>query len=527
MPAVSRVHTSRWWPVAMGLVAIAGVLTIYLPSVRFDFYTDDFVSLRPWSSGILWRTFTGTWQDFPDAPGFYRPVSTLYFAAAFYLFGLNSAPLHILPLLVVPLSGWLVGLFVWRETASRAAAATGALLYVIHPGTTTAVGPWIANQYHGFATICALVALLLWQRCRARPLAAWAPLLIPLVLAGFTKEDALMLPLVIVIAQWTIARWTGTIPAPTRAVVLAALGLFAAMNGWRLLMLGEFGGYWWPEPRDLVLNLLRGPFYILLVHLGAPGWAATATAASLLCLVATAVGVWRDRSAPTTRVAFVGLVLLVLCNLPLILMTSMARGHLLTLGAVLMLTAGVMTLGRWARRTRGRFVAGVAFAVLVGTFIGTSRDRLQIYAPCSEDSRAGDIWVRGDMLPYIAPEFGPWLDARIASCDPATYRPLVETLPVATWPLPDGGATLLVTDAAQALTLRVRAAGASPGSPTPLDIIINGRRGSTVALTTSDWTDVRLSLHASWLTLFRRSHRIDVLTSGVTGVEVRTRDVIY
>lgn len=511
----------------IGLIALAGVLTIYLPSTRFDLYADDFVSLRPWLPDALWPTFTGTWQDYPDAPGFYRPVSTLYYALAFYLFGLNSAPLHILPFLVVPLCGWLVGVVVWRETVSRAAAATGALLYVIHPGTTTAVGPWIANQYHGFATILALVALTLWQRYRTRPLAAWTPLAVPLILAGFTKEDALMLPLVIVTAQWTIARWTGTTPAPTRGVVLAAVGLFAAMNGWRWLMLGEFGGYWWPEPRDLVLNLLRGPYYILLVQLGAPVWAATATAASLLCLVASAAGVWRDPSAPTTRVALIGLVILLLCNVPLILMTSMARGHLLTLGAVLMLTAGVMTLGRWARGTRARIAGSLAFAIMVVTFIGTSRDRLQIYAPCSEESRAGDIWVRGDMLPYLAPEFGPWLDARITSCDPATYRPLVETLPVVTWPLVSGGATLLVTDAARAVTLRVRAEIATPTSPAAIHIVINGRKEPGVVLTSSEWIDVPVALQASWVTPFRRSHRIEVRSTGVTDVEVRTRDVIY
>jgi hypothetical protein len=216
------VQTSRRWLIALGPLAGVLVVVLYWPSLQFDLYADDFVSLRPWFPDAFWRSLTGTWLEFPDAPGFYRPVSTAYYALAFYFFGLNAAPLHVLPLLVVPLCGWLVGVYVWRETGCRTAALTATVVYVIHPATTMSVGPWIANQYHGFATICVLVTMILWQRCRERPLRAWAPLVVPIVIAGFTKEDALMLPLVLVTAQWALARWTGTVTAPTRPEAHAA-----------------------------------------------------------------------------------------------------------------------------------------------------------------------------------------------------------------------------------------------------------------------------------------------------------------
>jgi hypothetical protein len=521
MPTVRHTHASRWSSLAIGLVALAGILTIYPPSLGFDFYTEDFLSLRPWSSGVLWRTFTGTWQAFPDAPGFYRPVSTLYYAVAFDLFGLNIAPLHILPLIVVTLSGWLVGLVVWRETSSRTGGMVAALLYCVHPGTTTAVGPWVANQYHGFATICALLALLYWQRCRTRRLTSWAPLLIPLVLAGFTKEDALMLPLVLVVSHGVIAWWTGTLAPPSRAVIAAGIALFAAMNTWRIVMLGGFGGYWWPEPVELLLNLVRGPYYILLVQLGAPVWAVTATVASVGCLVAMAIGVWRSPSAPSTRVALIGMVLLTLTNMPLMLMTSMARGYLLSLGAVFIVTAGLMTVGRWMSDSGRPRLAVLATAAVVVTFVGTSRERLMIYAPCSEDAVAGYAWIRDWMLPTIAPEFGPWLTTHITTCDPATYQPVV-TLPVATWHLPGGDIVVLVTDTARAFTLDVSSPSASPETPVTLNLVVNGASLTPIQLTSPTWTTVPLSPATSFRTSLRRSHRVDVLTHGVSDVELRT-----
>jgi hypothetical protein len=513
-------RVSRRWLAGLGLLAAALVTTLYWPSLQFDLYADDFVSLRPWFPDAYWRSLTGSWLEFPDAPGFYRPVTTTYYAIAFYVFGLNAAPLHVLPLVVVPLSGWLAGVYVWRETRSRAAAMTVTVVYVLHPATTMSVGPWIANQYHGFATICVLVTLILWQRCRERPLRAWAPLLLPIVLAGFTKEDALMLPLVLVTAQWAIARWTGTVAAPTRPVVLAAIGVFVAMNLWRVVMLGGPGGYWMPELRDLILNAIRGPVYVLLVQLRAPAWAEAASAASLLCLLAAARVVYVHRAAPLTRVAVVGIVLLVLANAPLVLMTSRERGYLLVLAASLMMTVGLVALVRWLVRVGGPWAAATMIVMVAAVFAATSVNRLQMFGPCSPDSRLGDQWLQQDMVPYLPPEMDEWLEQRITSCDPATYRPIVESLPAATWSHA-GGATMLVRDSARTVQVHARVMGSVAAS---LRVSVNGRALPPVTVAPGEWMHFEVPLDGSWLTPLRRSHRLDVRSD--VPVEIRSGDVI-
>jgi hypothetical protein len=514
------VQTSRRWLIALGPLAGVLVVVLYWPSLQFDLYADDFVSLRPWFPDAFWRSLTGTWLEFPDAPGFYRPVSTTYYALAFYFFGLNAAPLHVLPLLVVPLCGWLVGVYVWRETGCRTAALTATVVYVIHPATTMSVGPWIANQYHGFATICVLVTLILWQRCRERPLRAWAPLLVPVLIAGFTKEDALMLPLVLVTAQWALARWTGTVAAPTRPVVLAAVGVFVAVNLWRVVMLGGPGGYWWPSATDLVMNAMRGPVYVLFVQLRGPIWTQWASVASLVCLLAAARFTLVHRAAPLARVAVVGVVLLIMANAPLMLMTSRRRGYLLALAASLMLTAGIVALGRWLHRTRGAWAAIPALAVVAATFVATSTNRLQTFGPCSPASQLGDVWLHEDMVQYLAPELGPWIEARINTCDPDTYRPIVETLPVATWSHARG-ATMLVKETARAVHVRARATGSTA---VPLGVSVNGRPLPPVQVVPGAWMEFEVPLEPSWLTTLRRSHRIDFEHGGV---EIRSGDVRY
>lgn len=520
---MTAARTPRRWLAGLALLAWALVAVLYWPSLHFDLYADDFVFLRPWLPEAWWRSLTGTWLEIPDAPGFYRPVATTYYALAFYVFGLNAPALHALPLLVVPLCGWLAGVYVWRETRLPSAALIATVLYVIHPATTVSVGPWIANQYHGFATICVLVTLILWQRCRERPLRAWAPLLVPIVIAGFIKEDALMLPLVLVVAQWAIARWTGTVAPPPRTVVMAALALFATLNLWRVLMLGGPGGYWWPDVIDLAMNAVRGPIYILLIQLRAPVWAQVASVASVVCLIAAVRTAIHARAEPLTRVAIVGLVLLVLANVPLILMTSRERGYLLTLAAVLMLTTGLHAIAMWFHRRQGAAAAALACIAVAITLAATSANRLRMFGPCSRETRTEDQWIAQDMVRYLAPELGPWIRNRMQSCDPATYRPLVETLPVATWSHA-GGATMMVRERARAVAIQIRVTGATSIEMT---VSVNGRPRPAVAVDSGDWVEVTVPLEASWLTPLRRMHRVDIRTGSHDGVEFRSGAITY
>jgi len=285
-------------------------------------------------------------------------------------------------------------------------------------------------------------------------------------------------------------------------------------------MLGGPGGYWWPELADLMLNTLRGPIYVLLVQLRGPLWTHLASVASLICLLAAVRFTFVHRAAPLARVAVVGAVLLVLSNAPLMLMTSRRRGYLLALAASLLLTVGIVSLWRWLHRARGGRAAIPALAVVAVTFVATSANRLQTFGPCSPASQRGDIWLHQDMVQYLAPELGPWLEARIATCDPETYRPIVETLPVATWSH-GAGATMLVQETARAVQVRARVTGPTPVS---MGVSMNGHPRPSVLVEPGAWIEFEVPLEASWLTRLRRSNRVDFRS---TGVEIQSGAVRY
>jgi hypothetical protein len=298
--------------------------------------------------------------------------------------------------------------------------------------------------------------------------------------------------------------------------------VFVAVNLWRVLMLGGPGGYWWPSVSDLILNKLRGPIYVLLLQLRGPLWTQWASVASLVCLLAAARLTWVHRTAPVARVAVVGVVLLIMANAPLMLMTSRRRGYLLALAASFMLTAGIVFLARSLQQTRGNRVAVSVLAAVSVAFVATSANRLQTFGPCSVDSHTNDQWLRRDMVQYLAPELGPWLDHRIEACDPATYRPIVETLPVATWSH-TGGATMLVNENARAVGVRLRVTGTTPAA---VQVSVNHRPSREILVEPGQWIEVPVPLDASWLTPLRRSHRLDIRTGDVA-VEIRSGDVIY
>jgi hypothetical protein len=201
-------------------------------------------------------------------------------------------------------------------------------------------------------------------------------------------------------------------------------------------------------------------------------------------------------------------------------MTSRRRGYLLALAASLMLTVGIVSLGRWLQRTRGAWAAIPALAVVAVAFVATSANRLQTFGPCSPASQRGDIWLYQDMVQYLAPELGPWLEARITSCDPDTYRPIVETLPVATW-THGAGATMLVTETARAVQVRARVTGPTA---VPLVVSMNGRPRPSILVEPGAWIEFEVPLESSWLTRLRRSNRVDFRS---TGVEIQSGEVRY
>ena len=104
---------------------------------------DDYLVLRPWSRAELLSTFTGTWDPYHFNEVYHRPLESLLQAAQFWAFGINAGALHLLSLAGVALVGWLLGIFVKRESDSVVAAGAAVLIFIAHPALPDAVSAWI------------------------------------------------------------------------------------------------------------------------------------------------------------------------------------------------------------------------------------------------------------------------------------------------------------------------------------------------------------------------------------------------
>jgi hypothetical protein len=189
------------------LVSAAVVTLLYGSTLRFDLFWDDFSVLRPWHAHELSSALTGSYRPHDPDALFYRPLASLYYAAAFELFGLNTRALHVLPIVNLTVIAVLVGVYTYRATRRRLLACLAAAVYAGHPTVADAIGPWIAIQYHGFLTIAALGVLLATQRDSTRGSPRWIALL-PWLIAGFLlEEEGTLFPLLVPALQSARAFW--------------------------------------------------------------------------------------------------------------------------------------------------------------------------------------------------------------------------------------------------------------------------------------------------------------------------------
>ena len=157
----------------MPLAALAGVAATYAHTLHFGLWWDDYAWRSGRGRGPTWaarssaRGIPGT-----SGPSSHRPLSVAYYAAAFWLFGLNAWALHLLALAYFAVAACLLGWFIRRETSSTPLAALAAALYGAHPAIVYAQGPWLFLQNHALCTDVVLAALVAWQRRRCRRSAA-------------------------------------------------------------------------------------------------------------------------------------------------------------------------------------------------------------------------------------------------------------------------------------------------------------------------------------------------------------------
>jgi hypothetical protein len=538
------VHHPRFrfdWPIL--LLAACVVLAVYWPSLQFDLFEDDYFLLRPWTPEHLEQVWRGPWL-MEDRPDYYRPLAIYQYKAMFFLFGLNTQALHVLPLITMTVIAWLIGRLVSRETGSVSIAAAASVFYVIHPATATAIGPWISNQYQGLVSAALLITLLMWQSCRERGWPYWVPLLIPIIFAAFTKESGLMIPLMLVAIHWGRARWIRDVAVPAWTMLAAGVVVFVGLNVWRLMALdwslqpgGPIAAY------PTLMSFLAGPFVVLFDPLR--GWVPTLEAVfATTSFLLTAAAVWAlVRRAPRTAaaLALMGLVVLLLASIPTGVVFSRERLTPHGSAVVLIWAGGLAALAPHLTRRR-RVVAMAVGAVAMVASVALTREAIDDFNPCmSRTLQDPDHLFQEARQP--PPELVQWIKDLPRPCNPDTLVPLYKSAPIITWGVAErefrpndviqrwwrSRVVALVTRHATGVVAEVRHPDASPETPVVVRLLPSGGPEAIVTLTSPTWHIVRASLAPTLRTWLRQMHRVEMHeeSPGDRALEMRPLRVIY
>jgi hypothetical protein len=238
-PTVDGPQWSLPLAAALAIIALA-----YAPNLRDPFLSDDYIlaaraTFEPARLGALFHTAGGD--------GSFRPLGYVYFGMLRQLFGANSLAWHSVAL-AIHLTNCALLYFIVRTLWGQAGlAALAALVFGLH-GTRPEAVTWSAGNFDllacGFtlaATLCAL---------RRKTFAAC----VLVALAILCKESAYAAPAVMLGFAAAAGR-----ARQSRAVIVAAVAVCAAMFLWRWTMFHGPGGY---------IDPATGQAQVLSFHLG-------------------------------------------------------------------------------------------------------------------------------------------------------------------------------------------------------------------------------------------------------------------
>jgi hypothetical protein len=499
-------------------VALAGVLATYGDTTEFGFHYDDYHFARPWTAAELRSTLTGSWDPTRIESPFYRPLTAVWYALRFEIFGLNATAQHALTLVGLTAAAWMLGRFVWRESGERWAGVAAAALYAIHPAMPYAQGIWLTNQMHLAASLIVLAALLVWQRVRTRPPMAWVPIVVLQVVAFGFKEDTLALTPLILALTFVRSRLVGDVPAPGRLVIAGGLTMMVALPAFRYQMLGRLGGYGVPGWEQGWSNFRRGLDGVMRLVPARRPMQSIASAVSTAVLVVGAACSFRRKSAG--RYVFVaGVMTAVFFNLPFILVSKAEQFHLVAMGIVVALVGGMQSIVESVPGPKARIAVASVIGAGALTFLPLARHIAGDFAPCSSqtlttDALAADWWIVPD-------EVQAWLRAKPQACKTAVPAPITE-LATISWAYglePDERgrpfqwtaerAVIFAARRASRIVVAVRHPAITPDDP--VVVVVHGPSGDVKArLMTPDWQVLTVPLAATWRSWLRLMHRVDI-----------------
>lgn len=222
------------WPPLPALVSAALAILLYVPCVRYGFVWDDhylfehqlpLVPLRDLGH-LLTSDF---WMITGANTGFWRPVISLSYWVDGQLSHWNPAWFHAGNLVGHGIAAAAVALLLLRLRVPAWSAALAACWFAAMPLHVESVA-WVSGRTDVYSGALAIAALWLDRRDRqsGRALPGWLPLTAA-ALALLAKESAVLLVLLIAVAEWTepgerrTDRWRWLLPYAGLTIAFLAL----------------------------------------------------------------------------------------------------------------------------------------------------------------------------------------------------------------------------------------------------------------------------------------------------------------
>jgi hypothetical protein len=394
-----------------------GSVLVHGATLDYGFSYDDYFLARPHTWSQMKAAFFGHWYPDSIMAPFYRPLTVAFHAARFELFQFDPWWYHALSLVLFGLGAALTASFLRGCTQSAAAAVVGLTWFLVHPGFIYSAVAWTTNHMHLLQMLIVLIGLGWWWFCRARSAAWWVPLLLLQACAFGIKEDGIvLLPFLLATHLAYKGLVDRRVPWPPLGVLIATPLLLAGLVWLRQEALGGLGGYSRPSWAQIRANLSAGPYRTLLQQPAERPWQPFVawTSAGLMAAGLVAALVRPRAAAGGLFLMTVGILAVAAFNIPFAFVTKAEQWHLLTLGAVLVLTGAWFALWQSAPAPLrvGLLVVTAGLAVAMAA---VGRDIARDFAPYSPATLAYDRDVTGWAM--VSEDVRRFLDEKRAAWD--------------------------------------------------------------------------------------------------------------
>jgi hypothetical protein len=215
-----QIANSRLLISVAAVVMLLIIAAVYLPDIGRGFVKDDFGWIRDARTGLV---EPGRIVQLSH-PGFYRPLVTAAFVVDYVLYGVNARGYGFTNLALYLACVVAVWALLREAGPSSTAAAVGAFAWALNPHGINMAVVWLSGRTSLLLTLCAaLCALAFLKRRRV----AGSLLLFAALLA---KEEATLLPLVLLVWLYVLRDERGRALMLDAAVMCAPLLVYAALR---------------------------------------------------------------------------------------------------------------------------------------------------------------------------------------------------------------------------------------------------------------------------------------------------------